>query len=115
VNLMPAKKNSKPVTIEAKAAKHGLKMLEVRVRFWTDDIAVKKGEIIPKHAWGSGVINIDRNEAHGLTPEKWLPFNSMAEIPAALEKCLIENGVKIISSRKMKKYALAEQPKANEG
>ena len=38
---MPAKKTSKPVAIEAKAAKHGLKMLEVRVRFWTDDIAVK--------------------------------------------------------------------------
>ena len=113
---MPAKKTSgEPAAIEARAAKHGQKMLEVRVRFWTDDIADKKGEIIPKHAWGSGMINIDRNEAHGLTPEKWLAFNSMAEIPAVLEKCLVENGVKIISSRKMKKYALAEPPKANEG
>ena len=113
---MPAKKTSgEPAAIETRAAKHGQKMLEVRVRFWTDDIAGKKGEIIPKHARGSGMINIDRNDAHGLTPEKWLAFNSMAEIPAVLEKCLIENGVKIISSRKMKKYKLAEPPKANEG
>ena len=90
---MPTKKkSSEPATIEARAAKHGQKMLEVRVRFWTDDIAKKKGEVIPKHAWGSGMINIDRNEAHGVVPEKWLAFNSMAEIPAVLEKCLTENG-----------------------
>ena len=51
---MPAKKKSgEPAAIEALAAKHGQKMLEVRVRFWTDDIAGKKGEIIPKHTWGA--------------------------------------------------------------
>ena len=83
---------------------------EVRLRFWTDDIAAKKGEIIPKHAWGSGMINIERNAAHGLTPTKWLAFNSVSEIPAVIEKCLIENGVKVIASRKMKKYSLAERP-----
>ena len=51
---MPAKKTSgEPAAIEARAAKHGQKMLEARVRFWTDDIAGKKGEIIPKHAWAA--------------------------------------------------------------
>jgi hypothetical protein len=111
---MPSKKKpSEAPEIEARAAKHGQKMLEVRVRFWTDDIAKKKGEVIPKHAWGSGMINIDRNEAHGLTPERWLAFNSMAEIASVIEKCILENGVKIISSRKMKKYAPGEPPKAS--
>jgi hypothetical protein len=108
---MPTKK-SQPETsaTEARAAKHGEKMVEVRLRFWTDDIADKKGEIIPKHAWGSGMINIDRNAAHGIAPQKWLAFNSMAEIPAVIERCLIENGIKVISSKKMKKYAKAERP-----
>src|SRR5437867_1460587 len=108
---MPAKKSTSVSSpAEARAAKHGEKMIEVRLRFWTDDIAAKKGEIIPKHAWGSGMINIERNAAHGLTPTKWLAFNSVSEIPAVIEKCLIENGVKVIASRKMKKYSLAERP-----
>jgi hypothetical protein len=112
---MPSKKKpSEAPALETRAAKHGQRMLEVRVRFWTDDIAKKKGDVIPKHAWGSGMINIDRNEAHGLIPEKWLAFNSMAEIASVIEKCLLENDVKIISSRKMKKYALAEPPKTSE-
>ena len=90
-------------------------MIEVRLRFWTDDIAEKKGEVIPKHAWGSGMINIERNVAHGLVPMKWLAFNSISEIPAIIEKCLIESGVKIIASRKMKKYALTERPSKSVG
>jgi len=87
-------------------------MIEVRVRFWTDDIAENKEEIVPKHAWGSGMINVDRNETHGISPKSGMAFNSMSEIPAVIERCLIENGVKIIASTKMKKYSLSIPPKS---
>jgi hypothetical protein len=97
--------------IEAKVAKHGQKMIEIRVRFWTDEIAENKGEVIPKHAWGSGMIYIDRNESHGIVPGEGMAFNSMSEIPAVIERCLINHGVKIISSTKMKKYSLSKPPK----
>ena len=109
---MPIKKSAAvSASSEARVAKHGEKMIEIRLRFWTDNIA-SKGEIIPRHAWGSGMINIERNVAHGLAPKRWLAFNSMSEIPAMIERCLIDNGVKVIASPKMRKYSLAGKPPA---
>ena len=35
---------------QSREAKHGKKMIEVRVRFWTDDIANEEDRILPKHA-----------------------------------------------------------------
>jgi hypothetical protein len=40
-----------PESIESREAKHGSKMIEVKVRFWTNDLAERKDRIIPKHAW----------------------------------------------------------------
>ena len=85
-------------------AKHGEKMIEVRVRFWTDAIAAEPGRIIPKHAWTSGVVRMERNEAHGITPSAPVPFNSLLELPLAIEKALLSHGINLHPSRKMKKY-----------
>jgi len=35
----------------SKRATQGEKMIEVRISFWTNKIAAKKDEIVPKHAW----------------------------------------------------------------
>ena len=40
-----------PDDVETREAAHGKRMLEVRVRFWTNDLAEGKGRIRPKHAW----------------------------------------------------------------
>src|SRR5688500_18724683 len=80
-------------SIETREAEHGKKMIEVRVRFWTNDLADGKTRIRPKHAWGSGIVGISSNGAHGISPGDFVPFNSMAEIPAKIEKVLIDNGV----------------------
>ena len=32
------------------------KMIEIRVKFWTDSIAKTKGNIVPKNSWDSGVV-----------------------------------------------------------
>lgn len=90
--------------IAAKEAKHGQKMIEVKVRFWTDDMAAEKGKVIPKNAWTSGVVRVERNEAHGIKPSAPVPFNSLLDLGSSIEKVLIDQGVVLHPSRKMKKY-----------
>jgi len=85
-------------------AKHGEKMIEVKVRFWTNDIAEGEGKVIPKHAWTSGVVRMERNTAHGIVPQKPLVFHSLMDIGAVIEKALLDHGVKLHPSRKMHKY-----------
>jgi hypothetical protein len=90
--------------IGAREAAHGKKMIEVKIRFWTNDLSGEKGKIRPKHAWGSGVVRIEGNDAHGITPTTPVPFNSMADIPAKIEAVLIDHGVTIHPSSRMRRY-----------
>ena len=46
---MPRKPGTREELPEAREAKYGGKMIEVKIRFWTDGIA-EAGKIIPKHA-----------------------------------------------------------------
>jgi hypothetical protein len=87
----------------AKEAKHGEKMIEVKIRFWTDAIG-GDNQIRPKHGWGSGVVRIARNKSHGIKPGRPRPFNSLPEIGAVVERVLIEHGIVLHPSKKMKKY-----------
>lgn len=76
-------------------AKHGEKMIELRVRFWTNDIADEKGKVIVRHAWSGGVVRMERNEAHGIVPKAPIIFNSFGHLPDAIERCLIAHDVKL--------------------
>ena len=91
-------------SVAAKQARHGEKMIEVQIRFWTDKISPEKGKIVPRHAWASGVVRIERNDAHGLNPGTPTPFNSLLDLGASVEKLLIEHGVVLHLNRKMRKY-----------
>jgi hypothetical protein len=91
-------------TIAAREAKHGEKMIEVKIRFWTDDISRESGKVIPKHAWTSGVVRIQGNKAHQIVPSRPKPFNSLLDVGAAIEKTLKENGIVLHVGRGMKKY-----------
>jgi hypothetical protein len=88
----------------ARTVKTGQRMIEVKLYFWTNGIVKGKGRILPKHAWGSGVVRLDRNEAHGIEPHNPIPFHSPLELPAVIEKALIQHGVMLHPSRRMKKY-----------
>lgn len=88
--------------IAAKEAKWGERMIEVKVRFWTNDIADKG--ILPKHGRCRGVVRIKSNKAHGIKAEPAVQFNSMAEISLAIEKCLIANGITLYESPRERKY-----------
>lgn len=85
-------------------AKHGKKMIEVSLRFWTNDIAEEKGKIIPKHAWSSGVVRIQGNDSHGISSGNPLPFHSLLDIGSVIERVLLEHGIVLHTSSKMDKY-----------
>ena len=90
--------------VQEREAAHGEKMIEIKLRFWTDNIAPTAGHILPKHAWTAGVVRIERNTAHGIAPEQPLPFNSLLEVSAVIEQALIDHGIMLHASRKMQKY-----------
>jgi hypothetical protein len=91
----------------AHKAKHGEKMIEVRVRFWTDHLS-PKGTVRPKHARTSGVVYMERNKAHGIEPLKPKTFNSLLDLGKAIEQTLKKHGVVLHISRGMKRYVSPE-------
>ncbi|HTR43355.1 MAG TPA: hypothetical protein VMH87_17215, partial [Pseudomonadales bacterium] len=96
-------------TPTARVAKHGEKMIEVRVRFWTDGITGNKDTVIPKHAWDSGMVSMERNEVHGIKPASWQPFNSILDLQSVIAKVLIEHEVTLHTNRKSRKLLKPER------
>lgn len=90
--------------VEEREAEHGKKMIEVKVRFWTDGLATAEGHVLPKHAWAAGVVRLASNTTHGIVTENPLPFNSLLDLNAVIEKALIAHDIQLHTSRKMKKY-----------
>ena len=90
--------------LEEKEAKHGQKMIEVKVRFWTNGIAEGEGKVVPKHAWTAGVVRMDKNASHNIAPSKPVQFHTLLDIGAAIERVLMEQGVVLHASKRMKKY-----------
>jgi len=94
----------KKQTAASAKATQGEKMIEVKLRFWTNDIAAEEGNVIPKHAWTSGVVRIERNSTHGIEPKNPKPFHSLLDVGSVIEKVLIEHGVVLLLSKKMQEY-----------
>ena len=101
---MAAKPESKGVRVAAQ----GERMIEVRVRFWTNDIAGRKGTVRQKHAWANGVVRAERNTTHGISPRKPRHFYSLMDLSAVIEKVLIDHGVVLHRNRRMRKYFVVD-------
>lgn len=95
---------AKLVDIQSREARQGERMIEVKLRFWTNEIATEPGRVVPKHAWASGVVRIERNRSHGIVPSNPRPFNSLLDVGAVIERVLIDHGVVLHADRKMRKY-----------
>ena len=95
--------------VVAREARHGEKMIEVKIRFWTDEISSEPGKIVPKQAWAGGVVRIAPNKSHGIVPKNPIPFNSLLDVGAKIEQVLIDHGVVLRRSRRMKKYMSGEE------
>lgn len=87
-----------------KRAPQGEKMVEIKIRFWTNNIAPRKGMVRPKHAWSAGVVRIEPNTTHGIKPGSPKPFHSLLDVGQVVEKVLIEQGIVLHPSKKMSKY-----------
>jgi hypothetical protein len=90
--------------LESRVAAHGQKMIEVRIRFWTNEIADQAGQIVRKNAWDGGVVHVQGNKSHGIEPMNPIPFNGMAELPAKIEKVLLAHGIVLHLSRRASRY-----------
>jgi hypothetical protein len=69
-------------------APHGDKMIEITIRFWTNDIAEEEGKVLPKHIHNSGMVRLTANKTHDIPGEQPTPFMSMAELPGKIEELL---------------------------
>ena len=80
------------------------RMIELKLRFWTNGIARGSGYIKPKHAWSSGVIRMERNNSHSIRPANPRPFRSLLDIGVVVEKVLIAHGIVLHPSEQMRRY-----------
>jgi hypothetical protein len=99
----------KKINAPDKEAKIGERMIEVKIRFWTNDIAEGKGKVRPKHAWTEGMVGIENNKAHGITSTGLKPFHSLMDLPAIIEKLLIQHGITLHPGRVMQKYIASDE------
>jgi hypothetical protein len=89
---------------EAREAKWGEKMIEVKIRFWTNDLTDKPDVIIPKHGWTSGVVRMEKNKSHGIVPGKPRMFHSLLDIGTAIERTLKDHDIVLRPSPTMEHY-----------
>jgi len=87
----------------------GEKMIEIRLRFWTNSIAPSKGHILPKHMWSSGTARLIKNDSHGISVEKSELFNTQLEMGVAIETLLIKNKIKVHPGVTMDKYLSSKE------
>jgi hypothetical protein len=85
-------------------ARHGQKMIEVVVRFWTDELAEGRDAVVPKHCWSSGVIRMALNPTHGIKGLRPLPFNGLADIVPKIEELFVDHGIKVHPDRRTQRY-----------
>ena len=77
-------------------------MIVLELRFWTNNIADRG--ILPKHAWSSGMVRLRANPSHGIKSRRTRPFHTLADMPATVERVLIDHGIVLHPSPKMRKY-----------
>lgn len=95
-------------------AAHGEKMLELKVLFFTNGIARRRDAVIPGHGMTRGTVRMDRHIAHARGGGRARPFNSLMELPAAIERVLLDHGVTLHARGKMQRYIQA-RPKVGRG
>jgi len=84
------------------------KTIKMTLYFYTDNLSDKGEDYIrEKHAWTRGVVAIESNSSHRISPKRNYPFNSLADIPHCIEKALIDHGIKLHVADRMDKYIVA--------
>jgi hypothetical protein len=76
------------------------RMIKLQLNFWVDGIATKRQNIVPGACWDSGTIEILKNNAHGVSGSRSIPFNSLSELETKIEKGLENAGLKLVKSER---------------
>lgn len=84
-------------------AQHGEKVIELRVAFFTDEIASAQGRVVPKVCWDIGTVHLFANASHGIKSSEPYFFNGLSELPKVIEEILANNEIKILHSPKRTK------------
>ncbi len=86
-------------------ARHGEKMIELAIRFWTNDISTKPGYVVKKECWDSGVVRMKKNRLHGIRADSDpIPFNSLLDLPSKIERVLIDNRITLHLGDRSRKF-----------
>ena len=84
-------------------ALQGDRTIKMVVYFFSDELA-KDGYVRPKHAHSGGMVYLEKNPSHGIT-KRSAGFQSVAQIPAAIEKLLIRGGITLHATPTMRYLA----------
>ena len=95
------------------AARFGERMIEIKIKFWTNNIARSRGQVVPKRAWDSGMVLIERNAAHGIVPRKPLPFHGVMDLSRAIAKVLVAQGITLQLNAKSRKLLTSPASRRN--
>src|SRR5882724_8933670 len=85
---------------DSKEARTGEKMVILEVRFWTNKLSKRPNHIRPKHIRAKGTVTFRKNVTHGLNSTLGFNFNSIMELPAAIEKLFLRHGIRVHPSQK---------------
>ena len=82
-------------SIEEVEGKQGEKTIEISIRFFTNNIASKPGQVRPKECWEGGMVYLTPNKIHGIKRTSGAPFQSFYELPLAIAEAFREAGVRM--------------------
>jgi hypothetical protein len=70
------------------------KPIKVTVYLRTDGLpGAAEGQVIPGHAWASGVVRVRPSKAHRLRAGRPMPFSGMTQLGTAVEEALTAGDV----------------------
>ena len=85
-------------------AKFGERMIELKIYLWTNNIAQKKGKVIPKRAWSAGVVRLEPNATHGIVARKPKTFHTLLDLGTTIQNVLMQQDIVLHPGRRMEKY-----------
>jgi hypothetical protein len=80
------------------------KTITLKIRLWTNGISLANDVDRRKHAKTKGTVSMERNDTHGIVPTKRFHFQSLLGLGGAVERLLIEHGIKLHPSEQMRRY-----------
>lgn len=74
----------------------GERMIELRIRFWTNDIdGNPKGTITQRVCWDGGVVYAVRNRSHGIRRKGESRFRGLCQLLCSVEKVLEKQDIRL--------------------